>query len=154
MKNLIFAVVTIVLSACSSTSDYSEIKDLNGAEAPYTDYVQSQELMELENVEDFILWDYMILDNQHVTLSERNKKSYMVELEESCKNMVFAKRIGIYQREKEVLNKGDQIIRVGNENEGCFITRIYKLNRVQLEQLSHMNVSRRSNTSINSPERF
>lgn len=56
-------------------------------------------------------------------------------------------RLGAIQREDDVLNVEDRLVRIGSENQGCAITAIYKLHQVQFQELSHLTILRPYNDS-------
>lgn len=143
----------LMLSGCNSTNSGST-NDFN-SETLFQDFIANQGLKSVNKAAPFILSDYMILDDQHVALVTRNRKYFLAALSSApCAKLEFAERIGILQQEKEVTAAGDKIVRVGYEQQGCVIDTLFKLNRVQYEELSNLNIKRRYNTNINAPTRF
>ncbi|GAA0356491.1 hypothetical protein GCM10009092_20900 [Bowmanella denitrificans] len=154
MKKIVTSICIGLLTACTSTSDTSSTNNAN-SETVFQDFVLNQELSSVDRVAPFILSDYMVLDKQFVALETRNRKYFLASVsQQNCADLNFAERIGVLQHEKDVLNVSDQIVRVGFEDQGCIVNNLYKLNKVQYEELSNINIRRRYNTSVNAPTRF
>ncbi|MBT1065298.1 hypothetical protein KJY73_17035 [Bowmanella sp. Y26] len=150
---LLIGCCVLVMSGCAST-DSGSTNNIK-SETLYKDFIANQELKSIEKADPFILADYMILDKQHVALTARNRKYFLAELSNApCADLEFSERIGLLQLERDAVTAGDQIVRIGFEQQGCTIETLYKLNRVQYEELSNLNIKRRYNADINAPARF
>jgi hypothetical protein len=137
--------VFLLLSGCGSISNQYV---LNYSDE-FKNFIVKQELKSLEKIEPFILKGYLVLDDQHIAITGVNAKTFLLTTSKTCKNMYQAKKVNLLTNDKNTVQVHlDKVTRVGAEYEPCSITNIYSINKVQYDELVHLNNEIRKSSKL------
>ncbi len=127
MKKIIVLIVIGFLSACHNSQHNRP---------DYQAFIQSEQLLQKDRIQQFRFQGWQPLDNRHLILKSSQRKNYLVRLLSACTELPFAQSIKLKQDFGTILNaKFDSIIVPGQFKQECTIDRIYELSKEQKQAL-------------------
>jgi len=135
-KCLIMLSVIATLGGCQTNG----VNENGETPANYNAYINNQSLIGLDRITQFKVSEWEILDKTHLYVTTRKRKSFLLTTNSDCSEIEFANRIFFKQTLKDTLVAlDDRVAQAGAYEADCVIANIYKLNRVQKDQLMGMN---------------
>jgi hypothetical protein len=146
-KFLWILMASLLVLGCQSTQPKDEKWGIVEGLENSNKFIENEGLMTLNEIRPFTLKVFSVLSNEHIILEGINGKAFLINTVPGCKNMFYAKNIGLYTLERKVLQAGkDSVARVGDEYKPCLIKHIFKISQGQYEELNYINMKNRRNT--------
>ncbi len=134
MKKTILLLVIGFLSACHNS---------NNQRPDYQAFIQSENLVQKDRIQQFRFQGWQPLDDRHLILKSSQRKNYLVKLLSACTELPFAQSIKLKQDFGTILNaKFDSIIVPGQFSQECTIDRIYEMSKEQKQALLELSNQR------------
>lgn len=133
-KNILLAVLLVMLSACTSTG-----MSLSDQDNAYQTYVAENNIEELDKINSFSFHGWQSLTYSHLIISSRVNDKYLIELSGYCADLMYTNSILITQRNRTTLMSKFDAIRVADKRQiKCQIKSIYQLTKAQVEEISQI----------------
>jgi len=134
MKHLLLAIfISIILSACTTSKMTDGERTL-----AYEQFIETNKLNSIKSITSFNFYSWTPLGDQHLIISSRFKKPYLIKLQRSCFDLSFAHTIVIHQHGSSLHAKFDAISVMEPISVKCFIKSIYPLNKDQVKAVTQI----------------
>ncbi len=135
MKNiLLFAATIVVLISCAT--NYPSTKQKL---AIYADFLKLNQIEKQNKITAFRYQDWHSLDNQHLIVNASTNTAYLISLDGSCTDLIYANSIAIKQSTpRNLLPRFDYILVPEVPHQKCFIKSLHRLTNEQVESLEKL----------------
>jgi len=102
----------------------------------YEAFIEENELISIKRIKSFDFYGWSVLGDQHLIMSSRFKKSYLITLQRNCFDLSFAQTIVIHRNGSSLSAKFDAISVMEPLSVKCFIKSIHPLTKEQAKSIS------------------
>jgi hypothetical protein len=130
---IIMSVVLSLLVGCVTNPNMS----LQARDDAYADYIDQQRLISQDKIRTFKYSGWRALSNNYLIISASPSRKYLIEVNGFCSNLYHAQIIGVNQgMSSNLVTRFDSISVPESPGVKCFIKSIYKVNKVQIKEIS------------------
>ena len=130
---IIMSVVLSLLVGCVTNPNMS----LQARVDAYADYIEQQRLISQDKIRTFKYSGWRALSNNYLIISASPSRKYLIEVNGFCSNLYHAQIIGVNQgMSSNLVTRFDSISVPESPGVKCFIKSIYKVNKVQIKEIS------------------
>jgi len=134
VKHLLMATfISVLLVACATPKMTEGEKTL-----AYEQFIETNKLKSIKSITPFNFYSWAALGDQHLIISSRFNRPYLIKLQRSCFDLSFANTIVIHQNGSSLHARFDAISVMEPISVKCFIQSIYPLNKEQVKAISQI----------------
>jgi len=132
MKNfLLTATICVLLSACATSTMTETERTL-----AYEQFIEINKLESIKSITSFDFYSWTALADQHLIISTRFNRPYLIKLQRRCFDLSFANTIVIHRNGSSLHTRFDSISVLDPMSIKCFIQSIYPLDKDQVKALT------------------
>ncbi len=134
VKHLLMATfISVLLAACATSTMKEGERTL-----AYEQFIETNKLKSIKSITSFNFYSWTALGDQHLIISSRFNRPYLIKLQRSCFDLSFANTIVIHQNGSSLHARFDAISVMEPISVKCFIQSIYPLNKAQVKAITQI----------------